>query len=615
MITLKSKIRSFISLPWELHGLVLILLVASQFAPAGVDTVRDIYQAHTIASGAGFPWQGPKLANTVHLGPLWFYLLSIPAFFFKSWAAMAFLVFALSGLKIYLAYYFGTQVHSKKLGLLFAVFMALPGWSSSQLIFWTHTSILETSLLLYLICLRQAIIKPTSLSWLLSGLSFALALHAHPTALPFAFLLVLARQVFRTRWTLLLWWGTGAALLFVPYILHQIDTGIPDLAALQLYKVREFSPGGPLALIKLMYSVALVGPNLFYRTALPSGLAYIAIALHWLLISGLLAGTWFRFHDADKNLLKMLAGSLLMFLLVSTVVVLMRGRTPWHLTYAPSFVLAFCYGTLAAIVFKPDGNLSARVLISPIVVLLSAAVAAGSAYKIFSTTIRFQESVYYDVKNLHGAWGPSGLETPAFWSGAHGEFLCSQTPLVLHGPYATMIDSHAGMEPEMNCGRKHEVWVGGQAPASGYRHWVGISGPMKNALQQPPVRTIGNIHLYQPLAIADTGHAIKVAEGDKNPLRQVFPAGISDVQQFRIGSKSDSALLISTPIGEFLKLNIHQVVCNGHSAKLLSNSNYSWLYGCSEHNETGGDKWHVQYQSNADDLLDAVLLPGAKFPH
>lgn len=611
-----SKIQSFKELPWELHVLMLILLVASQFAPVFMDTVRDIHSALAIASGNNFPMQGPELANTVHLGPIWFYILSIPAFFFKSWAAISFVVFLLSGLKFYLAWYLGRQLHSAQLGLALAVFLALPGWSSAQLIFWTHTSVLETTLLLYLICLRQAIRQPGASTWLVSGFTFALALHAHPTALPFALLLLLAWPVVKSRWTLLLWWGAGAILLFLPYLLAQAISGFPDFAALLQYPKHQLSSAGLPALVKLLFSVIVAGPNLFYQTALPPTLARLAIVLHWLLIPGLLVLAGIRFRDADGSLRKILAGAVAMLFLVTATVVIMRARSPWYQTYAPNFVLAFCYGTLATIACKPGARPSARLLISPLVIMLFAAVTAGSAYKLFTSTIRFQGPVLHDVKSLSADWGASGLEFPAFWSGAHGEFLCSQVPLVLHGPYAAVIDSHAGMEANMSCGRQTEIWLGGVAPGPGYKHWVGISGPMKNALKQPPLKTIGNIYLYQPMAIAETGHAVPLIAGSNYPMLRPFSRDINnEVHQFEMKSRGNSALLISTPVGDFLHVDILQVICNNMTAELLVNSNYSWLYGCRQNSESEGDQWQVRYRSSATDLLDAVLLATTRNPH
>jgi len=405
-------------------------------------------------------------------------------------------------------------------------------------------------------------------------------------------------------------------VLFLPYLAAQVVAGFPDFAALLRYPKHQLSSEGLPAMAKLLYSVTVAGPNLFYQTALPHTLARLAIALHWLLISGLLVFAGIRMRDADSRLRKLLAGALIMLFLVTATVVLMRGRSPWYQAYAPSFVLAVCYGILATMACRPGARTAACHLVSPLVILLFAAVAAGSAYGLFTSTIRFQGPVLHDVKSLSADWGSSGLEFPAFWSRAHGQFLCSQAPLVLHGPYASVIDSHAGMEANMSCGRHAEIRLGGVAPGMDYKHWAGISGPMKKALRTPPLKTIGNIYLYQPMAIAETGHAVPLMTGTDYPmLRPVSRDGANEVQQFEMSSQTESALLISTPVGEFLQVEILQVICNDAAAELLVDTNYSWLYGCRQIGSSGMDHWRVRYRPSASDLLDAVLLPTVRNPH
>jgi len=606
---MRRSIGRFFGLPWEVHGLVLLLLVASQLAPLSVDSVRDVYQAHAIASGASFPWQGPKLASTVHMGPIWFYLLSLPALVFDSWAPIAFMVFLLSGLKFYLAYYLGRQLHSRRLGLMFAVFLALPGWCSWQMLFWTHTCVLETALLIYLIALRSAVSRPTAGAWLLAGLAYGFALHAHPTALPFVFLLGLGWSVMRARWTWLLWWGAGFLLLFLPYLLGQIVTGFPDIAALHLYRAQEFVPAGGWAPFRLLFSVVVTGPLLVYRTAFPHAVANVAVTVHWLLLFSLLIGAAWRWRDTDAALRRLLVLGFAMFLLVILVTVAVRARTPWHMAYAPGFVLAFCYGVLATIALRFERHSPRAFPVSLVVMVLLLGVITGNTYKMYTATIRFQEQVLFDVKNLTGPWGPSGLEIPALWSGAVGRFLCSQEPLVLHGPYAAVIDAHAGMEAVLACNRTDQILIAGRAPDAGYRHWVGVSIAMRRVLRHPALERIGNIYLYHPLQVADTGLAIPLPKADRNPPRPVSPPGTVALHHIELNWHGASALLLSKPARAFINLAVERVECNGQPAQLLLESNYSQLYGCRRDGGIARQEWRASYRSGSTERLDAVLLP------
>jgi hypothetical protein len=68
-----------------------------------VDTVRDINAALNIADGSDWPLTGPILANSIHAGPIWFYLLAPVAAASHSWLGVALFMSALAGLKFPLA--------------------------------------------------------------------------------------------------------------------------------------------------------------------------------------------------------------------------------------------------------------------------------------------------------------------------------------------------------------------------------------------------------------------------------------------------------------------------------------------------------------------------------
>jgi hypothetical protein len=212
------------------------------------------------------------------------------------------------------------------------------------------------------------------------------------------------------------------------------------------------------------------------------------------------------------------------------------------------------------------------------------------------------------VKNLRSPWGPTGLEIPAFSSWAHARFLCQQLPVVLHGPYAAMVDAHTGLEAEMGCGGRKDILIGGVTESPGYTHLAGVTAAMSRVLGSQPNWQVGNIHFYSPLAVSDAGRSIALAEGDSNPPRQVFTGGSPDVQSLALESDVVSALLISKPVGNYLALDILQVTCNGSPARLAIRSNHAWLYQCDGYGGGKPMRWQLRYKASADDLIDAVLL-------
>jgi hypothetical protein len=589
---------------------MLLTIVAGLLAPATIDSIRDIYQANSIASGHQFPLQGPQMAHSVHLGPIWFYILAIPASVSSSWTAIAVFVYFLSGLKFYLAWYFGRMVHSSQFGFLFALMLALPGWSSVQLIYWTHTNVLETALLLFLILFQSSLLNPAPIRWLFSGIGFGLALHAHPTALPFVAVLALAWKTIRNQPALLLLWTLGAGIPFIPSGIHQLVEGFPALLALKGYHQSEFTPGGLKDVLKLIYSVVISGPRLAYETALSQNLALIAVVLHWSLLASMLVTVLARIKQTDAALLKMMVVGVLGLILVASVVVWMRARTTFWMAYAPGFMLAYCYAVLAA-ASRPSKKIR-QYLIAPVLIVLAGATLVGTAIRLNDSSLRVQGAVLFDVKNLSGTWGPGGLEFSSLYAGAHGRFLCQQSPLVLHGPYSALVDSHVGIEAEMYCGRREEIFLGGGGELPEDRHWVGVSNPMRLALGFPPVHEVGNVYFYRPLKVADSTRTLTLPEGDTNPPRRGISDGSDSLQRIQLSSEETSALLVSKPVGIYSHLEILHVTCNEEPAERLVSSNYAWLFGCAHGKVSSKSTWELEYKASAAGMVDAVLLATAR---
>lgn len=590
--------------PVEIHVLMVLCTLMGLLASPTVDSIRDVYQAYFIASGQHWPLLGPQLAETIHLGPVWFYLLALPALLGDNWHAVSVFVFALSGLKFYLAWYLGKQLYSPALGLAFALMLALPSWSSTQLLIWTHTSVLETAILAYLLLLRGSLLYARDRSWLCLGTGYSLAIHAHPTAAPFGWLMIFAASAVRRRPRLVLWWLLGFAIPIVPYALFQLIHGLPDLPGLNQYAGTKFAPGGLSEFARLIYSVVVVGPNLFYQTTLPEDIAPLFITVHWTVVVAGLAGFLMSVRRISPGLLQLTAIALVNFIVVTLFVILIRNRTPWHLAYASSLSLDFIYAIFWAVVLQHAPR--ARFLLAPIVVLAYMSVISGAAARIENGNLRLQEKVFHDVKNLRSEWGPPGLIIPARHANANGIFLCKE-PVALHGPYAAAIDTHAGLEAAFTCGRRDSIVLGGKDSA--YAHWAGVSALMAKALGTPPQLKIGNVSLYAPLAIGDRGNPLNLAEGDLNPPRELFRSSARETEIVTLKSSVPSALLISKPVAYFLSLDIHDVLCNGEPAELLVDTNYAWLYACRADAAKDSRVWRARYTASAPRIVDSVLIP------
>jgi len=586
---------------------MLVWVACGLFTVASVDSVRDIYQAYMIAEHGALPLTGPQLAFSIHQGPLWFYMLALPAAIFGHWAAIALFVFLLASLKFVLAYKLGKTLLSAQLGLLLAFFLALPGWTHFQLIIWTSTSVLESALLLYLLALLAVYRRPSPAGWLLAGLCFSLALHAHPTAIPFGALTLLPLRHRDNNWRWLSLFALGVVSLYLPYLIDQALQGFPDLTAAKQYQQSEFSPGGFTSFLNLVSAIVLFGPRLYYETTLPFPAAVAATTTHAALVMICIGAGLAGWRSAQGNLRRLLLLALATLFTVLVFVVFIRARTPNHFAYAPTFALMLCYACFATLALNTLPRLQLARTVPAVILALLVTTSAGLAWMRYTHSSVFQETVLFDVKNLQGKWELPGVEIPAMHATRHARFLCSLGPVVLHGPYAAMVDAHVGLEPLMHCNRRDHIQVGGISDRPDVEHLVGISGAMQQYLAGAAEHAVGNVAFYRPLAVSDHGKALDLAKGDRNPPRRLFRGGTLDVRTAQLSSTEPSALLVSKPVGYFMSLEVYAVFCNSKPARLAHRYNYSWLFTCDTEGPKGME-WSMDYVASADNLLDAVLL-------
>ncbi|MCB1582590.1 MAG: hypothetical protein KDI92_05950 [Xanthomonadales bacterium] len=100
---------------------VLVVLYAWGFWYSALllDSSRDLTKAYQIIEYHDWPALGPDIGGFFHVGPLWFYLLTVPAFF-GSLKLVALFVGVLAGLKFVMAYQLGKDWVNAQFGLLWA---------------------------------------------------------------------------------------------------------------------------------------------------------------------------------------------------------------------------------------------------------------------------------------------------------------------------------------------------------------------------------------------------------------------------------------------------------------------------------------------------------------
>lgn len=487
---------------WLLLALLAMLQVWTALGMAGTpDTLRDMYFAEQIAAGTLWPLDGPVIYNTLHLGPLWYYLLGAVCWLAPQPLTVPATIALLGALKFPLAYLCGRRISDAQLGLLFALAVFMPGWGLFGLAAMTHTTAVEAAVLFGLWCCLRYRERPGWPRALLLGVATTLMFHAHPTTLLIGTLLVLYAIAAMEKWTgrirdLCLIAAVGA-LSLAPMLFAQAQSGYGDLATLQGYAARD--PAVPTfeRLGSLLLSLAGYGADYSarYWLELTPGWRRGVVALHGLgIVMCLIAAL-----RAREPRQRRLAWVLLAVLPLQGVFVLaLRPVTPYWMLWAllPAFALLLALGlqellrqrpgrviAVALLVFWCAWSVAVhRVLADPPVSQLLPVVRAG------------QQGLMDAIQHLSGAERHTILLLPLRDRYAITAPLCE--PVTLYAHYAEFVDQSLGTGLMQRCGRKDQVQIGG--PAQG-RALLGLRDYAWQQIAAAPVQTIAHLG-YSPVA-------------------------------------------------------------------------------------------------------------------
>jgi hypothetical protein len=582
------------------------------------DSVRDIAVALRIAAGEEWPATGPGLAFSAHLGPLWYYLLAPIAAASASWLPIALFIAALSALKFPLAYAFGCRIGDRRLGLLFAAALLLPGWQHLQALLVTHTSLVETMLLAAALAIRAWLLQPAPARAFTAGLTCALALHAHPTAIVLAPLAALAAWRLSARAAVmprcLLALAVGAVLPFAPYLIAQGLAGWPDTAAMSSYATQSVGVRQIAHLPALADAALIGGPHTLFDALLVPGARPIAFAL-WIAVLAAtalaLAVAWRRAAAPARRLA---LHAIVAWLVVLATVAVLRERTPWYMTYVPicasAALLASAWNLIAGATPRAAGFAIAAAI---------AAVAGGLALDaglwrqsgrgefLLPGGAMHDTLVGYEAAPRVPVVG--GTSLPARAAAASGAFLCAHRAAVLHASYGGYVDASGGLDATLRCGAEAtaSLRIGGDAALAPERHFVGLPQRLWRELGREPDMTIGPFGLAHPVAIADDGAAVSIAPPHRYPPRAAIAAG-DTVFTTELDLPVQAALVTSAILGPIGPVRIEQVLADGVVQAPLATTAFVDVYACKSCTPDASVRWQVRYRAARAGLLDVLGL-------
>lgn len=487
-----------------LIGLMILMVLRIPWAGTHIGLARDAFTAWRLLHGIEFPLYGPVLNDTIHLGPVWFYVVAGALAVGRSWMGMLLVLGALASLQIPLAYRLGKLLHSRSAGLLFAAGLLVPSWMGFEWLLPSHPLFSAPLVLLFLLLAVRYHGAPTRVGLCAMALVFALALHAHPANAGLAWIgiALVVRGTLRgsTPITDVVLAAVVALLPLLPFLVWDALHGFAELHKAIAYLGNPAATGHAWAVGTLFNAVAFGGTLYWFDPTL--GWTGPAARMAVVLVSagGLLGAAGFVRALSDPRWWRtaVVIAAALLCILVTTAA--LRDVTPYYMTASSRVVLTGMVAFGLAALGDAQWARSARALV--VVLALGAFVAAGIGMAQFqrSGNWRFTWVPLFDVKgDRAGAAAQSLLLMPAYAERASGRFLCAQKNPSVHGMYASLLLTSYAMPMRLACA-SDDVHLGGSEP--GRPHWLGLSRSLLARCGVAPVRTLGPLALVpaRPLA-------------------------------------------------------------------------------------------------------------------
>lgn len=493
--------------------LVLLALARVPYAAVHLDFARDLFVAWRFLRGEEVPLAGPVLAATIHLGPAWYWLLAALLGVLRSWLGVVLALGLLSALQYPLAYLAGKALHSRRAGLLWAVLLALPAWSSFEWMLPQHYVLTAPLVLAVLLCALRWHRRPRTKYLVGMALGLVLAVHAHPSSIGLVWIVLAALAAALPQRQLqprpLLLAALVALLPLLPYLWWSWHNGFADFRAGGDYLLDGQSTGSIWRAGAVLHA-ALLGGAAYWLDTLLQAPRWLQWALMGVLtLSFALAAVALLRRRALRvspwQLLAMIAA-------VALTTALIRSATTYYMT-TPLRCVALG-GVAAGLALLGETRLAVLLragLVALVLAVQGAATVAADRY-LASGSWPFNFQALFDVASP--GTEPMRLPLlPSYAMRASGEFLCAQAAVAAHGAYARHLLYDYALEMRLHCDRADVVVGGADAQRT---HWLGLSKSVARQAGLTAPQRVGPLHLF-PVRQVLNGEAIGM------PDRPLYP--------------------------------------------------------------------------------------------
>ncbi|WP_223788270.1 hypothetical protein [Marinicella meishanensis] len=612
--------------PWaDWLPLAMVVLVTLVFAFSYsqsvvlMDTARDLYKATDIARWQAFPSLGPDIGGFFHTGPIWFYFLALPSLT-GSLLVVAWWVGLAAGLKYYLAYRLGSELIDRRLGLLWAMLLLLPGWQVINQVFISHFNLLETLTLLWLLLLLRFVQSGRLSHWYCAALVAGLGFHAHPS---FLVLMVFGGPVIWYRHAALTWrayWVAGLLFLLplLPYLVDQLLHQFPDWQRLSQREATADqlkATGGAIEqpawwqrLWLTVYSLLVTGPQRIVQFVVvhKPGLGQWMTGLYGLVVLGLLMGLWRLYFKPTHR--RWFGGLLVGLLLGVVLVTSLRSFTPFYMLLTLTPLLA---GLMA---------LSLHALVAAYRPLLGVFTVALLLLGIGPMVAFHQASTNQQI-NLGSVMNVIEQPAPDWWQSHNtldaitlqdshdlSTLFCGQNSVV-NGPYAAVLEMTGGALVHFFCPQQ-QLQLGGVKKDHDQAVFI-MHKSFWDRLSRGPEQWV------TPSWGLTTGHqnhapqtAVTLVPFDDyvHPPRTNMAAGEVTAETQTIATTNAPYLVISHLMPTQMRFAVDAVKANGQVQKPVVQNAVNRVYHCADCG-AGPVSWQVDYRANDPTAIDFNTLP------
>ena len=580
---------------------------------ASSDTNRDIFFAEAIASGRYFPLIGPEINHTIHLGPLWYYLLAPSVWCISSAAAVTAMMAAISASQFPLAYVLGRRFGTAQEAILFVCALAIPGWMTVSFASMTHTLLVVPACLFTAFAATAYRDRPSMKRALLTGIGVALMATAHPTTALFALLLLVwaALQVPRRRD--LITHGalavSPALLSLAPMVFAQWRNHLGDMGTLISYSNGGWHMPSLTSVAQQIYADVVYGPKYLLRFLLDSPVRaeHAWFAAYAALIALALIGLILRLRRRGAAGTLVLTVLTVLFAQAYFVCTIRSSCPPW-MVYA-QWPMVAALVALGLSTFWSFGR-SGRALVT---LMLGAMVGLTMwSYWVFSEG----SPDHAEIKSSPGKLGAFDIRDYEKAKYAYrlprvpfaelfglGKPLCQ--PSTLYGHYAYIVDYTFAVSAAATCGSVSQVEFGGP-PQEGRQALFALTDVAWRSAQLAPERWVASLGIATPKQVWSSPVALApVLPRLENFSRDLKP----QTRDFVVdGDASDQeAVVVAHRAHRYVPFEVLGATANGEPIVAAYEDLVTVVFRAPP-NATAPVHWRVNIRGTSD-YIDVLTVP------